>query len=87
MGSADMNDTDWKLTNLDAKWPDEGDQMWKRDFPYDAREMWDVLAKALMLRAGGNVTISHDELRCAATVQAEINLRADSSIEFRVERN
>jgi hypothetical protein len=60
--------------------------MFKRDFPDDAREMWDVLAKALMLRAGGNVTVSASSLREAAETQAEIDLSDDGSVTFRVER-
>ena len=61
--------------------------MWHRDFPPDAREMWDVIAKALMIRAGGQVSLSDDELRRAADAQAEIDLSEDGDISFRVERN
>jgi hypothetical protein len=61
--------------------------MWHRDFPPDAREMWDVIAKALMLRAQTSaVHISGDELRQAADTQAEIELHDDGSIGFRKER-
>ena len=50
--------------------------------------MWDVLAKALMLRAPIHaVRISADEIRAAADTQAEIELRSDGSIGFRVERS
>lgn len=58
-----------------------------RDFPSDAREMWDVLAKALMLRAGGSVTVAADERRRASDTQAEIEIDADGAITFRVERH
>ena len=58
-----------------------------RDFPLDAREMWDVLAKALMIRAGGSVQVGLDEARIAGDVQAEIELLPDGTIEFRVERH
>lgn len=57
-----------------------------RDFPPDAREMWDVLAKALMIRSGGSVSVGVDEARAAGDTQAEIELRPDGTIEFRVER-
>ena len=59
--------------------------MWHRDFPTDAREMWDVLAKALMIRAGGGVIISVEEYREAAATQAEVTLKG-STVEFRIER-
>lgn len=61
--------------------------MFQRDFPTDAREMWDVIAKALMLRAGGDVSISREALREAVDTQAEIDLKDDGSIQFRVERH
>lgn len=60
--------------------------MWHRDFPPDASEMWDILAKALMIRAGGSITVPADEIRQAAQVQAEIELAEDGTISFRVER-
>ena len=49
--------------------------------------MWDVLAKALMIRAGGSVQVGLDEARIAGDVQAEIELLPDGTIEFRVERH
>lgn len=60
-----------------------------RDFPTDAREMWDVVAKALLLRfySGGEVILTQDQLRSAADTQAEIELKDDGSIGFRVERH
>ena len=62
--------------------------IWHRDFPPEAREMWDVIAKALMLNFGGHViTFSADELRRASDTQAEIVLEDDGSIRFRVERH
>lgn len=62
--------------------------MWHRDFPPDAREMWDVMAKALMLRAQTRaVKITADELRAAADTQAEIEIGDNGSIRFRAERN
>lgn len=61
--------------------------MWHRDFPPEAREVWDIVAKALMLRAQTRaVRISAAELRAAAETQAEIELKADGSIGFRAER-
>lgn len=60
--------------------------MAQRDFPASAQEMWDVLAKALMLRCDGAVKVTEDELRTAAATEAEIELLSDGSISFRVER-
>jgi hypothetical protein len=60
--------------------------MWHRDLPPNSEEVMDVIAKALLLRAGGSVVLSDDELRQAANTQAEVELR-DGDIAFRVERN
>lgn len=49
--------------------------------------MWDVLAKALMLREGGSVTVSKTEQRIAAETEAEIELLPDGTISLRVERH
>lgn len=54
--------------------------MFARDFPTDARDMWDIIAKALMLRAGASVSIPATELRAAADTQAEVELCDDGSI-------
>lgn len=59
---------------------------WHRDFPKGAREVWDVLAKALMIRAGGVAVVYEHELREAASTQAEIELGEHGEITFRVER-
>lgn len=56
-----------------------------RDFPEDAREMFDIVAKALMIRAGGVVLLTLAELRSAAETSAEIGWEADE-LTFRVER-
>jgi hypothetical protein len=48
--------------------------------------MWDVIAKALLLRTGNTVHIGADELRMAAGTQAEIELADDGDIQFRIER-
>lgn len=53
----------------------------------EVRDMWDVIAKALMLRAQTRaVRISADELHVAADTQAEVELKEDGSIVFRAER-
>lgn len=59
-----------------------------RDFPTDAREMWDVVAKTLLLRFynGCEVILTQDQLRSAADTQAEIELMDDGSIRFRAAR-
>lgn len=61
--------------------------MWHRDFPPQAQEMWDVLAKALLLRLGDYVHVSADELRVAKETAAEIELDSAGGIKFRIERN
>lgn len=62
--------------------------MWHRDFPEQAKEMWEVLAKALMMQYANSVAfVSQDDLRQAAATQTEIEMKDDGSIHFRVERN
>ncbi len=56
---------------------------WHHDFPDDVREMWDVVAKALLLRSAGNVRLTMDELRRAAGEQAEIALQG-AHLVFRI---
>ncbi len=61
--------------------------MWHRDFPDDAREMWDVMAKALMMRNGNSTILTAEELRTAAETQAEISLGSDGAIAIRAVTN
>lgn len=61
--------------------------MWHRDFPPEARELWDIVAKALMLRFGGRVNVSADELRAARETAAEIEIDPSGGIQFRIELN
>lgn len=56
------------------------------DLPGETREVWDILAKALMLRVGGGVTVTKEELRNAASTPCEIALNDDGSITLRVAR-
>ncbi len=58
-----------------------------RDFPPSAQEVWDILAKAQMLRAGGKIVLSNREMIEAANTEAEIELLDDGSISLRVERH
>jgi hypothetical protein len=63
--------------------------MFHRDFPTDAREMWDVIAKALLLRFhnGCGVELTADQLRGAAETQGEIEFTESGSINFRIEQH
>ena len=61
--------------------------MWHRDLPPDTSRLMDVIAKALMIRAGGSVRLTDAELHAAAVADSEIALDGDGSILFRVERN
>lgn len=60
--------------------------MFHRDFPSDAQEMWEIIAKALMLRSGGAIKLTLAEIRAAAEAQAEIDIR-DDIITLRRETN
>jgi hypothetical protein len=61
--------------------------MWHRDLPDDSKpDAMDIIAKALMIRLGGSVTLTEDELRGAGSHQAEINMMDDGSLSFRIER-
>lgn len=55
------------------------------DFPRGTEEMWDITAKALLLREGGHVAISSSELEAAALSSCEIEMLEDGSILFCVE--
>ena len=60
---------------------------WHRELPADsAKDILDIVAKALLLRAGGNVTLSGDEMRRAREVQAEFRRCDNGALSFRVER-
>lgn len=53
------------------------------NFPLGAEEVWDVVAKALLLdREGGIVIISRDELERAAKAECTIRLLEDGSLLF-----
>jgi hypothetical protein len=61
--------------------------MWHRDFPPEGREMWDILAKALLLRLGDYVHVSADELRVAREAAAEVEIDQFGGIRFRIVAN
>jgi hypothetical protein len=57
------------------------------DFPPDAREMWDIVAKALLLRMNeGVIVITQEELRQAARSQALIDLHGNGDLEFFIKK-
>lgn len=66
---------------------DEGD--WHEDFPEGAEALWDVVAKALMLRINeGILTFTEAELKLAAHTQMQ--MRVDpitGDLEFFVKRS
>lgn len=59
---------------------------WHRNLTDSTREVTDIIAKALMIRAGGSVAMTDEELTEAAYTQAEYRLAPDGTLEFRVER-
>ena len=61
--------------------------MWHRDLPPDTSQVMDVIAKALMIRAGGSVRLTAAELHAGVAADSEISLDDDGSLLFRVERN
>jgi hypothetical protein len=62
--------------------------MWHRDLPDNSKtDAMDIIAKALMIRLGGAVTLTEDELRAAGDRQAEFGIQDDGSVLFRVERH
>jgi hypothetical protein len=61
---------------------------WHRDLPPRLEEVFEVVAKALMIRAGDpGVVLSREELQDAADTQTEIALDEEGCVYFRVERN
>jgi hypothetical protein len=58
------------------------------DFPPEVKEMWDIVAKALLLRlAEGLIVITKDELRKAARSQAFIDLHINGDMEFFIKKS
>lgn len=55
------------------------------DFPLGCEELWDITAKALLLRFGGAVQISLTELEQAGRAACVIRVQGDGSIAFEVE--
>jgi hypothetical protein len=55
--------------------------------PPDLAEVFEVVAKALMLRLGDSVHLERDELVEAAETSTEIALTDSGTVVFRVERN
>lgn len=58
---------------------------WHRDFPPDTEEAWDMMAKALLIRLGGSVSLSELEMRQAAETACEIALDETGAFHFRRE--
>jgi len=59
---------------------------WHSDLPPGTEEMWDMIAKVMLLRAGGSVVIDKNELRRAAETPCQISYDADTgTANFRVE--
>lgn len=56
-----------------------------RDLPPMTEEVWDIVAKTLMLRVGGFVAITKQEIETAQATQATISLEDNGSIVFRIE--
>jgi uncharacterized protein (UPF0216 family) len=54
------------------------------DFPKGLEEMWDITAKAMLLRAGGAVYIERTELENAAKTPCEMEM-LENGILFRME--
>jgi hypothetical protein len=60
---------------------------WHRNLPDGTeRDVLDIIAKVLMIRAGGDVTITQDEMREAGAQQAEFCPQDDGALGFRIER-
>lgn len=58
---------------------------WHRDLPPGTEEVWDMIAKALLLRAGGaQVSFSVTELEAAGKTPCEIQV-TNAGVHFRVE--
>lgn len=58
---------------------------WHKELPPDTAEVWDVTAKALLLRLGGAVVVSEAELMQAAATPCEIAIDDQGAFHFRVE--
>jgi hypothetical protein len=49
-------------------------KLWHDDLPPGTEEVWDMIAKALLLRLGGSVTLSEAELRVAGETACEVRV-------------
>jgi hypothetical protein len=54
--------------------------------PGTEKDILDIIAKALMLRAGGSVVLTENEREQAAAVQAEFEIDRYGALTFRIER-
>lgn len=60
---------------------------WHRDLPAGVRgDIMDIIAKVLLVRLGGSVSITSEEIHEAAATQAEYGYR-EGTLLFRVERH
>lgn len=56
---------------------------WHSDLPPSTEDVWDMLAKVLMLRSGGPIAVTERELKDAAKVECEVALEKDGTFHFR----
>lgn len=58
---------------------------WHSDLPRGTEEIWDIMAKALLLRLGGSVTVSEAEMAAAAETECQMAIADGGVFRFRVE--
>ena len=58
---------------------------WHPDLPPGTEEVWDIVAKALLLRLGGSVTITRDEMHRACETPCLIAIDGCGAAHFRIE--
>lgn len=60
-------------------------QDWKTDFPKGTEEMWDIMAKSLLLRFGGSAHLTTSEMKQAAQTPCFIKISETGDLLFEAE--
>lgn len=56
---------------------------WHTELPPSTEEVWDIVAKVLLIRLGGSVCIPQEEARMASEASCEISMDDAGSFYFR----
>lgn len=60
---------------------------WHKDLPPKTEQVWDIVAKAMLLKSGGSVVVTEAEMKTAAVTPCEIAIDSTGMFHFRIEHN